>query len=328
MKKTVAVILAALLALSAFGTALAQTYTDKATVKQVQQALNDAGYNCGTPDGAAGKKTKAAIESYQTDHGFEVTGAIDDALLAALGLAEDAEDATGVIDDALMAALGLAEDAEDATGVIEQEIPEKESSAENTQSAGTEGGTSAASNLYNPKGFVSDFFEMALRFPLIGKPFNQLYSDYDYVSSEPAIEEENGVTRYTVVTGQSNLNLYGDMKDGAFESYTKFSIDFFGLNQCLDATQANILSGLIYEVNDLYGDTSATPWKDVLDTVFLENDQGLYDMNTEYDADGETLLAQFEGFYITYSYGEETNSDYASSGRDKFNLYPGVYVAD
>jgi len=57
--------LAALLALSALTAALAVTYTDRDTVRQVQQALNEAGYDCGTPDGIAGKRTAAAITRYQ-----------------------------------------------------------------------------------------------------------------------------------------------------------------------------------------------------------------------------------------------------------------------
>lgn len=94
MKKLICLVLAIMLALSAVS-ALAAEYTDKDTVKKVQQALNDAGYDCGTPDGAAGKKTKAAITSYQTDKGLTVTGIIDDELLVALGLteAEPAEEA-------------------------------------------------------------------------------------------------------------------------------------------------------------------------------------------------------------------------------------------
>ena len=90
MKKLICLVLAVLLALSAVS-AFAAEYTDKETVKKVQQALNDAGFDCGTPDGAAGKKTKAAIEGYQTANGLEVTGVIDDALLAAMGLADAAK---------------------------------------------------------------------------------------------------------------------------------------------------------------------------------------------------------------------------------------------
>lgn len=87
MKKLITLVLAVMLALSAVA-AFATEYSDKDTVKKVQQALNDAGYDCGTPDGAAGKKTKAAITSYQTDKGLTVTGVIDDELLVSLGLAE------------------------------------------------------------------------------------------------------------------------------------------------------------------------------------------------------------------------------------------------
>ena len=87
MKKIISLILAALLALSTLTAALAATYTDKETVKKVQQALNDAGYNCGTPDGIAGRKTAAAITQYRTDKGLEVSEIIDDALLEAMGIA-------------------------------------------------------------------------------------------------------------------------------------------------------------------------------------------------------------------------------------------------
>ncbi|MGI6173507.1 MAG: DUF6273 domain-containing protein [Christensenellales bacterium] len=86
MRKCVSTVLAVLLVLSALS-AFAAT-TDRDTVKQVQQALNDAGYDCGTPDGVAGKKTSSAIRQYQGDKALEVTGEIDDRLLAALGLTE------------------------------------------------------------------------------------------------------------------------------------------------------------------------------------------------------------------------------------------------
>lgn len=59
---------------------------DKELVKQVQQKLNEAGFDCGTPDGIAGKKTKSAITAYQKDKGLEVTGTINDALLDSLGI--------------------------------------------------------------------------------------------------------------------------------------------------------------------------------------------------------------------------------------------------
>ena len=87
MKKIIAMLLIGMLLFSTLNT-FAATYTDKDTGKKVQQALNDAGYNCGTPDGIAGKKTYAAIGSYQRAKGLAETQQIDDALLQALGLAE------------------------------------------------------------------------------------------------------------------------------------------------------------------------------------------------------------------------------------------------
>ncbi len=88
MRKAIAIVLVIFLLLSSVS-AFAAEYKDKATVKKVQQALNDAGYDCGKPDGAAGKKTKAAISSYQTDKGLTVSGVIDDELLNSLGIDEE-----------------------------------------------------------------------------------------------------------------------------------------------------------------------------------------------------------------------------------------------
>ena len=62
-------------------------YTDKETVKKVQAALNEAGFPCGTPDGAAGKKTIAALTDYQTAKNLTVTGTITHETLISMGLA-------------------------------------------------------------------------------------------------------------------------------------------------------------------------------------------------------------------------------------------------
>ncbi len=85
MKRMIAIVLIALISIS-FVSASAVGYRDKAIVKQVQQALNDAGYDSGIADGFAGKRTKAAIIRYQTDNGLTVSGIVDDELLDALGI--------------------------------------------------------------------------------------------------------------------------------------------------------------------------------------------------------------------------------------------------
>ena len=86
-------IIAALMAVmvAAAPPAFAAEYKDRATVKRVQQALNERGYDCGTPDGSSGKKTRKAIEDFQKSEGLEVTGAIDDRLWEALGMYEARE---------------------------------------------------------------------------------------------------------------------------------------------------------------------------------------------------------------------------------------------
>ena len=54
-------------------------------IAAVQQALNDAGYDCGTADGVAGTRTNSAIESYRHDKDLSGQG-INAVLAMALGL--------------------------------------------------------------------------------------------------------------------------------------------------------------------------------------------------------------------------------------------------
>lgn len=68
-------------------------YKDATTIRIVQQALNDAGYNCGNPDGVAGGKTTEALTKYQTDKGLAVNGQVTDELLQSLNVVEKVQDA-------------------------------------------------------------------------------------------------------------------------------------------------------------------------------------------------------------------------------------------
>ena len=67
-----------------------QRATRQEQVRAVQEALNTRGYNVGPPDGALGPSTRNAIRTYQSDARLPVTGAVDAALLAKLGLAAEA----------------------------------------------------------------------------------------------------------------------------------------------------------------------------------------------------------------------------------------------
>lgn len=68
-------------------------YKDATTIRIVQQALNEAGYNCGTPDGLIGGKTTEAITAYQTKKGISVNGLVTDELLQSLGVVEKVQEA-------------------------------------------------------------------------------------------------------------------------------------------------------------------------------------------------------------------------------------------
>ena len=67
-------------------------YSDKTTVKIVQETLNALGYNCGTPDGVAGAKTTEQINKYETEKGLAVNGIITDQFLESLGIADQLEE--------------------------------------------------------------------------------------------------------------------------------------------------------------------------------------------------------------------------------------------
>lgn len=61
-------------------------YSSTDTIKVVQEKLNAAGFDCGTPDGVAGSGTKAAIQSFREANGLEKSEDIDAELFNALTL--------------------------------------------------------------------------------------------------------------------------------------------------------------------------------------------------------------------------------------------------
>lgn len=60
-------------------------FQSPAVIKAIQQALNDKGYDCGTPDGIAGNGTASAAAHFKADHGLS-GNSIDAALALTLGL--------------------------------------------------------------------------------------------------------------------------------------------------------------------------------------------------------------------------------------------------
>ena len=62
------------------------TSAKKEDIKKVQTKLNELGYDCGTPDGVAGKKTTAAIKQFQKDNGLAADGVAGAKTKAAMGI--------------------------------------------------------------------------------------------------------------------------------------------------------------------------------------------------------------------------------------------------
>ena len=66
-------------------------YSSPEIVQSVQEALNAMGYDCGTPDGIAGERTKNSISQYRAARRLGVGDAIDEALLDSLGILASSE---------------------------------------------------------------------------------------------------------------------------------------------------------------------------------------------------------------------------------------------
>lgn len=62
---------------------------------RAQVRLQELGYNIGKPDGVIGARTKAAIQGFQHKQGLQVTGSLDPATLAALGLGSSTASRSG-----------------------------------------------------------------------------------------------------------------------------------------------------------------------------------------------------------------------------------------
>ena len=59
-------------------------YTDRESIRKVQELLNAAGYDCGSADGIPGKKTNSAILEFERDHALPENTDITPELMAAL----------------------------------------------------------------------------------------------------------------------------------------------------------------------------------------------------------------------------------------------------
>ena len=67
-----------------YTTAQPSSQGDTSQVSQLQQALNEKGYNVGTVDGQMGPKTKTALRQFQQAQGLSASGQLDSQTMAAL----------------------------------------------------------------------------------------------------------------------------------------------------------------------------------------------------------------------------------------------------
>jgi hypothetical protein len=72
---------------STYSSSTASSRYDPTTVRSVQQALNDKGYNPGPVDGQWGPNTEDAVRRFQQASGLPQTGELEGSTLAALGVA-------------------------------------------------------------------------------------------------------------------------------------------------------------------------------------------------------------------------------------------------
>jgi len=70
------------------GNAAGSSRYDAATIRKVQETLNDRGFKAGPPNGVLGERTSAALREFQKSENFAVTGQLNPRTLAALGIPE------------------------------------------------------------------------------------------------------------------------------------------------------------------------------------------------------------------------------------------------
>lgn len=63
-----------------------QAQMSEETVREIQRALSEAGYDPGPQDGQMGEQTRSALQEFQQAQGMEATGELDARTLAALGV--------------------------------------------------------------------------------------------------------------------------------------------------------------------------------------------------------------------------------------------------
>ena len=296
MKKWIALILVALLALSGLTTALADV--DRETVKKVQQALNDAGYDCGTPDGIAGKKTAAAITQYQTDNGLEATGVVDDALLGALGLTDETLTAGQTVEEA-----AVEEVVEHEAEAVEEAVEEAESGQEQV-------------SINKPEAFADTFNGVLYNYinKTLGEQYIVIAQPYFVTPMYDEDVRDDGTVTQEFMGGSVAMMIQGTkLGDGQYGPLQAVTYTFQGKEtEELDLSDSLALIFFMAVANEAMG--GSTDDSDALSELLIAGD----DETTFPTSDWEPVLYQCDKYEVQYEYINEGTEDYEQEIKIKF----------
>ena len=162
-------------------TRTAPDYSSKETVQKVQEALNANGFNCGTPDGIAGGKTKEAISNYRENNSLVPGDFIDYALLVSLDISPELQ-----TEETSSNEISAIADSNEASQI--------EEASENVQSNASEPATASQENaIREAKSYLN--YTSFSRNGLIDQLSSEYGSGYPYDDAVFAVTylEENGL---------------------------------------------------------------------------------------------------------------------------------------
>ena len=272
---------------------------DKNIITVIQTKLNESGFDCGTPDGVAGAKTKQAVKDYRAANGLAEGEAIDYELFNALTLNEDeykfVEEVSTVCEQTIPAAMTLqgitlynydlcisidpgaaanegAAETEPAAGTeitapeIETEATEPDASTGTDESAaGTDSAESAASTGTDESTAETDSAE----------PAASTGTDEPEADTETAAPAEFSPTSTAVLT-DAILKL----EDGA-DLWDTITISFTGLGEVVRGREdLEFAEGVSPEVKEFLGSYEAfvNEYSEFLETY----DQNNFTLQTQY----------------------------------------------
>ena len=296
MKKIIALVLVTVLVFSTLN-AIALTYSDKTTVQMVQEALNNLYYDCGTPDGIAGKKTYAAIEAFQRDKGLRITGEINDTLLSSIGRT------IAVLGTDIAINPNGDEDLHDPfyfNSLLNELFEEQVTALRDEFSSSTSSPDEAIAYLVSQYNLPINIYIPSLTDS--GKTVSSWY------------ETNSSLTGLRIITKSKKGYIFDDISRIHFEFTNKESqyLDLFDYYQL----------GIFFVLSDmlLVDDQNDSHANDI-SALFSQDDNGMFPLEQwDKSSQSENIIIQTKDYYITYQ------NNLSDSGSLCFDVYPGEWV--